>query len=434
MKEIDAILIYEHAARELDVVSAVTALLRTQYSVEAEVIHWPTGFYKIMDKVRPKLVVLPFCYYEETFRPLLAYWRKSIFFNLTWEQLFYSGNEKAKTPRGDFAVKHVVHHAWSELYASFLTKSGIPEAHIFVNGQPAYTLYDEPYRNYFDSRQALAARHSLDPAKKWIFFPENYNWAFYSEGALNRFVQTGLTPDDINLMREFCNLSLTEALHWCNSVARSGNVELIVRPRPAISVEEFRTFAQRVLQSIPERLHILQSESVREWILASDIVMSSRSTSLIEAAVACKEFYIIEPRPIPEPLQMDWYDLAPHLKSEQEVLDVSLGKVRFSLDNRLAEWARRSMMAHGDSIQNLAEYLFQLLHGEILSPPPATQKSATPTLKFIPHPTIWKIYNEIRRRLKHGISNTIAPEYVKDVYSRDEIESRIQKWAQLLCR
>lgn len=434
MQEIDVIYIYEHAARELDVACAVTALLRIHYGVRAEIIHWPTGFYKIMDRIRPRLVVLPFCYFEETFRPLLAYWRKSVFLNLTWEQLFYPGNKKAKTPRGDFALKHVVHHAWSDLYASFLKESGVPEKHIFVNGQPAYTLYEEPYRNYFEPRRDLATKHGLNTDKKWIFFPENYNWAFYSEIVLQRFIKNGQSPDDVHLMREFCNLSLTEAIHWCDAVVKSGNVELIVRPRPAISLAEFNAFVQNILPVIPGQLHIIQSESVREWILASDVVISSRSTSLIEAAVARKEFFILEPRPIPEPLQMAWYDLVPHLKTEQDFLDVTLGKMQNSPDVRLADWARSQMMANGDSIHNLAENITRLLRGKIQSPGPASQASATPNLKFIPPPKVWAVYHEIRRRLKHGIGNKIEPEYIKDVYSRVEIEERIQKWTRVLCQ
>jgi hypothetical protein len=161
VREVDVVYLYEHAARELDVACAVTARLRAA-GIRVEIVHWPTGFPHAVTQIRPRLVVLPFCYTEDSYEALLAYWRESIFFNLTWEQLFYSGNQQAKTPRGEFARRHVFHHAWSEMYQSFLMDAGLAGKNIFLNGQPAYTLYDEPYRGYFPSRVELAERLRLD--------------------------------------------------------------------------------------------------------------------------------------------------------------------------------------------------------------------------------------------------------------------------------
>ncbi len=108
----------------------------------------------IYGRVQPRVVVLPFCYTEHSFDCLLE-WRQSAFVNLSWEQFFYPGNVKFKTPAGEFAVKHVLHHAWSEDYAEFARRQAIPDERVFVNGQPAYKLYDEPYR-----RVLRAARRS----------------------------------------------------------------------------------------------------------------------------------------------------------------------------------------------------------------------------------------------------------------------------------
>ena len=147
MRTVDIVFLYEHAARELDVSCAMAAGLR-QKGLTVEVVHWPTGFPKAVLRVKPKVVVLPFCYTEQSYDALLAYWRTSIFFNITWEQLFYLGNQKAKTPRGQFATQYVIHHAWSKYYESFLNENGISTfqmerigiADIFVEHGPQKVL------------------------------------------------------------------------------------------------------------------------------------------------------------------------------------------------------------------------------------------------------------------------------------------------------
>jgi len=427
LRKAKVVFLYEHAARELDVVCAVSSLLRT-HGVQVEIVQWPAGFFRVVGLIHPRLVVLPYCYYrDKSLTPLLQHWYNAIFFNVAWEQLFYPGNLKGKTPHGQFAIQHVIHHAWSETYAAFLRTHGIQDDHIYINGQPAYTLYDEPYRFYFTSRASLASKYNLDTTKKWIFFPENYNWAFYSKATLARFIADGQSPEDVQMMKEYCNRSLADVLRWCQEAAKQGQVELILRPRPATSIEDFRVVARNVLGDIPTRLHIIQSESVREWILAADLVISSYSTSLIEAAVAGKPHYMLDPYPIPAPLHVAWHDLVRHVKNKEEFISVCLQPEDEMSDNRLGSWARQTLMSRGDAIENLSIFINRLLDGEVPRPPVLSSRQfRTIAMMCIPE-YIWGNYRRLRYRRR-----PIPAVYVKDVVSPAEIESRIQKWQSLL--
>ncbi len=429
MYAVDIVFLYEHAARELDVACAVAAGLR-RGDCNVEIIHWPTGFPRAVLKLQPKIVVLPFCYTEQSYDALLAYWRNSTFFNMSWEQLFYFGNQKAKTPRGEFSTRHVIHHAWSNSYASFLNENSISSDRIFLNGQPAYTLYDEPYRDYFPSKQELSERHGLDVSRRWVFFPENYNWAFYSDFMLEQFVCSGQSPDDVQAMREFCELSLQVVLQWCVKAAQD-EIELILRPRPSTTKQDFEEFARQVLSEIPEHLHIVQSGSIREWILASDVVVSSYSTSLIESAVAGKPVYILEPSPIPTSLHVDWHDLLPHIKTERAFLQVCSGK-EIKADERLSNWARQALMGHGDAIRNLTGFLTSLARDEIELPPCPAREVVIPGLKFVPPAWMWSVYRRMKQWLRYKSSGGIEPEFVKDALSVSEIEKMIANWAVVL--
>ena len=430
MQIVDVVYLYEHAARELDVACVVTAGLRRR-GLHVEIIHWPTGFPGVVRRLRPRVVALPFCYSEQSYEALLAYWRKAIFFNLTWEQLFYVGNRTAKTPRGDFALRHVIHHAWSQAYSSFLLAHGVPENHIFLNGQPAYALYDEPYRHYFASRTELAARYGLDPARRWVFFPENYNWAFYSQATLEQFIAKGQSPEDVRLMRQFCDLSLKAVLEWCAQATQEEAIELILRPRPSTPKEEFEAFARRVLQEIPAHLHIIQQESVREWILASEVVVSSHSTSLIEAAVAGKDAYILEPFPMPSALQVDWHASTPHLKTSSDFMDVCAGS-NLADSRLLATWARNTFLSQGDPIFRLVDYLADLANGKTTPPPSPSRQAAVPALRWIPPAWLWAVYRQMKQSLRFPATRGVEPEYVKDVLPRQMLEDRIAKWAEIV--
>ena len=429
MPALDIVFLYEHAARELDIACAIAARLR-RMSLDVEVVHWPTGFPTAVLRLQPKIVVLPFCYIEQSYDALLAYWRTSTFFNMAWEQLFYLGNQKAKTPRGEFATKHVIHHAWSDFYAAYLHGKGISSDRIILNGQPAYTLYDSPYRGYFPSRQELSDQYGLDTTRRWVFFPENYNWAFYSDFMLEQFIKSGQSPDDVDAMREFCDLSLKAVLGWCAKAAQ-GDIELILRPRPSTTKDEFEDFVKRVLFERPEHLHIIQEGSIREWILASDIVVSSYSTSLIEAAVAGKPVFILEPLPIPASLHVDWHDLLPHIKTEQHFLQVCVGE-KNKTDMRLSKWARQTLMGRGDAIQNLTGFLTSLARNEINTPPIPTQKVAIPELKFVPPAWMWSTYRRLKQWFRYRKSGGIEPEFVKDALPTPVIEKMIAEWTIVL--
>lgn len=431
MRKVDVVYLYEHAARELDIACAVAARLRRKYGIQVEIIHWPTDFPRAVTRIHPKLVILPYCYIEKSYEALLAYWRDAHFFNLTWEQLFYAGNQKAKTPRGEFALNHVVHHAWSEFYADFLRQNGVPEQYIFLNGQPAYTLYEAPYRAYFSSRSILAERYHLDASRRWLLFPENYNWAFYSAGMIKRFIDSGYTPAEVKVMQEYCERSLCEVVQWLAELARGDKFEVIIRPRPSTTLDEFHSMLKKILPELPSHLHVIQSESVREWILAGDIVFSSYSTSLIEAAVAGKSVFILEPYKIPDSLLVDWQELVPHIQTRSQFLEVC-SEHRQGKDERLAKWARSTLMSQGDSISNLADFIASLLTGKADLPPLPDREIATPGLRWIPPDWMWSLYRQLKQEVRHLETGGVEAGFVKDVVKPDMIESNITKWTDLL--
>jgi surface carbohydrate biosynthesis protein len=431
MSSVDVVYLYENVARELDVACAVAALLRNR-GVTTEIVQWPQSVPTLYGRVSPKVVVLPFCYFEHSFDCLLE-WREAVFMNLSWEQIFYRGNVMAKTPRGRFAVSHVVHHAWSEIYADFLREQSIPNQYIFVNGHPAYALYDEPYRRYFVGRAELAARHGLDLGKRWVFFPENYNWAFYSDDMLRFFLRAGQSAEDVQQMRSFCADSFREVMQWFARLASTGQVEAIIRPRPSTPIEHFRSAVEQAVGSVPASLHIIQDETVREWIMASDLVLSSHSTSLIEAAIARRRSSMVAPYPVPAPLRQEWHNLVACLGNESDFLEACLGDGSDSFDDRLARWARSTFLSNGDPIGNLADQIARIAAGKAVRPPVPSRLCATAQGDWQRVPKwVWFLFRRARAFWRRVVPLTPEVARLREFRSADEITKRVQRWHDLL--
>jgi surface carbohydrate biosynthesis protein len=430
---VDFALLFEKAAREIDVACALKAILERRHGLTTEIIQQNHPEPWVLRDLRPAVVVLPFCYQERSNNAFLMRWREAVFFNLTWEQLFYPGNQNAKTPRGEFAVRHVIHNAWSKGYADMLRRIGVPEEHIFLSGNPAYTLLAEPYRRYFKDRRTLASEHGLDVERRWVFFPENYNWAFYEQAMLEQMIRDGQPVEQVSGMRDQVTSSFEQTMRWCARLAELDKVELVIRPRPATPVHTFRRRVGEVLGRIPAGMTIVADDTVRDWILASDLVVSSYSTSLIEASLAGKPAYIVEPIEWPWSLHQEWHDLAPRLTSMTDFVTVASGPGDAALSAPLADWARRELMSHGDSILRIADGLARVRRGDVPVPAPASWESLTlPSRHKLPSRLVYELRRHVRPRLPAAARGPIEEELRRDVATVSEVPERVRRWTVVL--
>ena len=429
-ERIDAVILYEVAPRELDTALAIKCLAEDRYGLRLEVAQQYAHYPAVIDGFQPRVVMLPYGYHEGSHRRYLLEWTDAIYFNMAWEQFFYPGNRRAKSPQGEFAVKRVVHHAWSTSYVDFLKEHGVPDSHIFLNGHPAYQLYLPPYRDYFLDRAQLADRHGLDPHRRWIFFPENYNWAFYAEDSIREFIQRGQDPRQVQEMRDFAMQSFAEAMRWCRALVLDGDTELILRPRPSTMPDDLEAMAREVLGAIPSGLHVIAGETVREWNLASDCVVSSYSTTLIEAAVAGKPALILEPLPIPESLHVRWHDLLPHVRSSSELSEACRAGSSNSGTPELRDWAHATMLSRGDPILALASFLNEVCRGDVTYEPPSIA-SISPRERYY----LWPWLSFLIRRWYVRIfrpRQSYSPVDNRDVPTSSQMAEKIARWKHVL--
>ena len=418
MKRLSVLWLVEHLAREMDATCAAASLLRSRHGIDVEIWHMYRDAETLLRTIVPDVVVHPFFYFVKdalATEDYVACWPDAVHFNLAWEQIHYPAHQTAKAPADAFTRQQVLHHAWGEFYRRYLLDHGVPDPHIFVNGHPAYALYAEPYRHFYKTRRELAVTYGLDESARWVFVPENYRWAFLSDKRIATFERWGGNSVEAAELRDFSRRSLADVLAWCATLAERPGVEVIFRTRPSTSEDLMRAFVADVPGVAHSRIRFNKRESVREWILAADVVVSSYSTSLIEASLAGKPAFMLEPLPIPPALGCEWYDLVPSLTSSSDFVDTCLRPGGPAA--ALAAWARGEMLRCGDPIAALATRI------------------AAHALERKADPARWARAEDIARVTSARLPARTyfnQASHDQDAFDQAFIEDKIRAWARLL--
>ncbi len=322
-KKIDVLILVEHKSREFDAACAIAAHAQLRHGLSVEIISTGADRTSKFETFNPAIVVMPWGRFVEINavpREIINAFPKSVFVDLCYEQLASAAMNSVRAPTGDFAQNQLIHFAWGEFHCEYLRSHGILDERIVLNGNIPLTLYQEPYKHLYTSRADLATAHGLAPGKKWILFAENFFWAFLPDRMIERrYVKKGLSATDAFAFKRYCQDSLRTIVQWIADA--DDGVEFIFRPRPSVDPKSIREAIARALPIWPDKLKVIKDGSVREWVLASDLVLSSHSTTLLEASFARKPCFAVTPIRFQSPmLAYDWLKLVPHLRTKAEFL------------------------------------------------------------------------------------------------------------------
>lgn len=437
-KKIDVIILYEKAVRELDVCCLLKVLLEIK-GFTAEIIHIVSDCSEALLKFTPSIVILPYCYNQESNNIYLMQWQKSIFVNLNWEQFFYRGNIKAKSPKGKFALNYIKHFVWSNDFKNFLIQQGVKSENIFVNGNSYLGLYDKKYKKNFKSRVELETEFKIKRKDLLIFFPENYNWAFYPQKMLNQMIKNGQPKEQVYKMKDYISKSFELSMIWCKKILQEfKNVQIVLRPRPSTSEEEMRKKILEIIGEIPSRLIITRSHTTIDWTISANIVISSYSTTLIEAAILKKNIYILSPiKPIKD-LEQVWNKHVTKIYTYTSLKNIFLKKA-FKNPNfqKLNLWAFNNLLKDGDPIEILADQLKNFIlikNKKILYPSKESILYDKP--RFINSKIWWNI--KLLRSYLSVYKNFYFPskkfneEEIVDISAKDKIKSKCKNFRKIL--
>jgi len=414
----------EHTARELDIACLIKYLMQKQHGKEIQIVSLPySGYFEIFN-INPEIIMVPYCYSFSSFSHILPHYRKIKLLNLAYEQIFQNINLDLKSPKDDFTKKYVIHHAWSEDFKKYQQNFGVNPKNIFVNGNLSYGLYKKPYMNFFMKKNEISKKFGLNPDHTWILIPENYGAAFYTESIIQEKISNGININDVIDYKNFAQESLKILIKWCIKACDDKSVEIIFRPRPATPTSKMVEYFKSESSILPKNLHITKDYSVREWILASDVVMSSYSTTLIEAAVAEKPIYMLAPIVFPPYLHADWYNLVPQVTCYHEFLEIIRA---FSPDSclKLKQWTESKYLKNGDPVQGIVRLLLKIPDIEIWA-------SDNPELKKTIPENEGNILSNIVKTIGVSFRKPKMEDYENDFFTPQDVLRKKMEWERIL--
>ena len=306
IKDVDFLFIYEHRNREMDSICLLGAYLESKGYRVGYVNTWDSMFH-VHPEYRTKVILVPACYTSATyafFTGNAMSFEKAV--NLQWEQVImngvvHSGDRTDWDYNGEaLATRHV---CWGENDRDYLhDRFGIDYSMLRVCGYLPLDFYREELRGATPERDELFSRYGLDPDRKTLLFISSF------AEAGKPLAEAAVVDGDEEESRE--NIRLQEKsqeilLDWFRQLLRDEEgLQIIYRPHPAEAKNpEFLKRAREIRD-----FHVIQQESIRNWIMNCDILCNWQSTAMIELYAAKKKSLILRPIRIPFKRAMPIFD------------------------------------------------------------------------------------------------------------------------------
>lgn len=318
-KEVDVIFFVEHKDRELESIKLIAEKLKEQG--KSSLIFSVYFHVHYLYLYKAKTFVFPYLINQNDWPVSFVYkmYGDSVeYINMNWEQLLFPVNIEYKKPQDDFVKKKVKHISWDEHFKNYLINNGVSNENIKVTGNPAnevlYNLLDKKD----EWRLKLSKELDLDTNRKWLFLPMNYAWAFSSDKLIQSKINKGYPEDKAWMHREYSQKCLNQFIYFIEKISKEYDYEIIIRPHPSITEDDYKKVFDKTIGYIPKSIYLSKAHSIREWIVSSDIVGSSWSTSVWDAYNVGKPVFLFTPFKRPEWLDVWWNDEVVNLDDYKE--------------------------------------------------------------------------------------------------------------------
>lgn len=318
-KEVDVIFFVEHKDRELESIKLIAEKLKAQGKSSLILSVYFHVHYLYL--YRAKTFVFPYLINQNDWPASFVYKMygdSASYINMNWEQLLSKVNEEYKKPQDDFVKRKVKHIAWDKYFRDYLVKYGVNEDNITITGNPANEILFNLLDKKYEWRVKLADEFKLDTNKKWLFMPMNYGWAFSNDSLINAKIKKGYPEKIAWEYRKYSQKCLKQFIYFIEKVSKEYDYEIIIRPHPSITEDDYKKVFNETIGYIPKNIYLNKAHSIREWIIVSDIVGSSWSTSVWDAYNIGKSVFLFTPFQRPEWLEVWWNNDIQNIKNFKE--------------------------------------------------------------------------------------------------------------------
>ena len=211
--------------------------------------------------------------------------------NLQWEQMISREQEEKdsfQTPKE--LAKEIVHLSWGERNVERLVNvAQIDRKKVIKCGNISLDMLKEEFGAYYLSRDAICEQYGFSKEKKICTLFASFGFTNYTEEELE-IVRKRMGDEKVKMV-ENATIAQKEVLNWLKkAAAKYPEYIFIYRPHPG---ERLPT----VLKEMEELLnfYVISDYSSKQWIFVSDFMFSWHSTVIVEAFLAGKTCYSLEP-------------------------------------------------------------------------------------------------------------------------------------------
>jgi surface carbohydrate biosynthesis protein len=293
VKEVDFMMIYEHKVRELENLCLIKyELERRGYTVEIRHIEDAEALEAVKPLYHAKVVVTMECYQNASLE-----WHTKDFvsfdkvIDLQWENIVYPRDEGAGVFKNYTGIgREVVRVSWGETNKRRLLESAhMDPKNIKVVGHVGMDFLRSELRGYYLSREELFQQYNLPTDKKVLLFAS----PFYADNLSEEYI-AGMCRKHGEEWRDYYDFMMRSErtiLEWMEKLCNSrDDVLVIYRPHPGHIGRHMSEVAARC-----DNFKVISERSVKQWIIASDIVYTGNSSTIVEAFFAGKMCHLLFP-------------------------------------------------------------------------------------------------------------------------------------------
>ena len=292
---LDYLILYEHIVREYDSLMLLKAELeRRGRTVEIR---------QLLDRKKLKYftwkkpeVLVASCMYDNEGINSHVYNNVGIcqkVVNLHWEQMLSDTQEEEPWFNFNGNAKKCLHTCWGESTRQRLIAHGVPEKNAVVTGAVMMDFLRPQFDGFFKNKADLCAEFGLDPDKKLMLYISSFGYASMDEKEVKEL--SDMAGTDFTAFAATNRRSMATTLEWFDQyLASHPDVELVYRRHPS----EWNCPELLALAEKHSNFHIIFEYSVKQWIVAADVIGIWMSTALAEVYFAGKSCLILRPSPI----------------------------------------------------------------------------------------------------------------------------------------
>ena len=318
---LDYLFIYEHKARELESLCLLKAALELN-GFSCEIIQVFDLSFKSLNYMffnKPRVVVVFALYDNNSFNDLVinfvGYSKKVV--NLHWEQLISDKYIKLglHNPKGLAAL--ATHICWGENSFKRLKNCGVKNA--VITGPIHLDFLRKDFRDFYLSKDKLCNEFNIDQSKKIVLYISSFTFATMTsaEKVSTEKLLGGCCDDIAQLSKESREMTLSIYEQLLES-DEGKNIYIIYRPHPGENIDD----RLKNIENKYNNFKIIETYSIKQWILSVDVIFTWFSTSIAEIYYAGETCYVLRPYPISETVDVTAFKGVKSISTYEEVYSI----------------------------------------------------------------------------------------------------------------